>query len=136
MCFGKVLKSKVTKGELIIFNHLEMMEGYLPGAARGAPSHWLGLSFFRITIEPHFLCSQKLYQFSFNQGNERRCSILRKNLSLVKTIYLFLDVIANFFRNILTFLDLLCFDDGFVNSLVMGLTLLFACLFVTTRVVT
>merc|ERR1711936_847177 len=48
----------------------------------------------------------------------------------------FLDVIANLFRNILTFLDLLGFNDGFVNSLVMGLTLFFACLFVGILLVT
>merc|ERR1712179_139913 len=49
---------------------------------------------------------------------------------------LFLDVIADLFRNILTFLDLLCFNDSFVNSLVMGLTLFFACLFVGILLIT
>ena len=35
--FGKVLKIKVTKGELIISNHVEMADQYLLGGARGAP---------------------------------------------------------------------------------------------------
>ena len=32
LCFGKVLKLKVTKGELIILNGLEMADAYLPPA--------------------------------------------------------------------------------------------------------
>ena len=35
--FGKVLKIKVTKGELVISNHVEMADQYLLGGARGAP---------------------------------------------------------------------------------------------------
>ena len=34
-CFGKVLKLKVTKGELIISNGLEMADAYLPGGWGG-----------------------------------------------------------------------------------------------------
>ena len=41
--FGKVLKIKVTKGELIISNHLEMADQYLLGGSRSPSSHWLGL---------------------------------------------------------------------------------------------
>ena len=38
MCFQNVLKLKVTKGELIISNHVEMADRYLlGGGARGAP---------------------------------------------------------------------------------------------------
>ena len=41
--FGKVLKIKITKGELIISNHLEMADQYLLGGSRSPSSHWLGL---------------------------------------------------------------------------------------------
>ena len=45
LCFGKVLKLKVTKGELIISNGLEMADDYLLGGAPGAPPPvLLGLS--------------------------------------------------------------------------------------------
>ena len=37
LCFEKVLKLKVTKGELIISNGLEMADDYLLGGAPGAP---------------------------------------------------------------------------------------------------
>ena len=37
--FGKVLKIKVTKGELIISNHVETADQYL----EEPPPHWLGL---------------------------------------------------------------------------------------------
>ena len=37
LCFGKVLKLKVTKGELIISNHLEMPDRCLPRGAPRAP---------------------------------------------------------------------------------------------------
>ena len=39
LCFGNVLKLKVTKGELITSINLEMANGYLPGPA----PVWLGL---------------------------------------------------------------------------------------------
>ena len=38
LCFGKVLKLKVTKGELIILNGLEMADAYLPGGWLQPPS--------------------------------------------------------------------------------------------------
>ena len=37
LCFGKVLKLKVTKGELIISNGLEMADDYLPGEVGATP---------------------------------------------------------------------------------------------------
>ena len=37
LCFGKVLKLEVTKGELIISNGLEMVDDYLPGGAPPLP---------------------------------------------------------------------------------------------------
>ena len=37
LCFGKVLKLKVTKGELIISNGLEMADAYLPGGVGATP---------------------------------------------------------------------------------------------------
>ena len=37
LCFGKVLKIKVTKGELIISNGLEMADDYLPGGMGATP---------------------------------------------------------------------------------------------------
>ena len=46
LCFGKVLKLKVTKGELIISNGLEMADAYLPegvGATPPPPPPLLGL---------------------------------------------------------------------------------------------
>ena len=39
LCFGNVLKLKVTKGELVISNRVEMADQYLLGGARGAPPH-------------------------------------------------------------------------------------------------
>ena len=42
--FGKVLKIKVTKGELLISNCVEMVDQYVLGGAGGdPPPHWLGL---------------------------------------------------------------------------------------------
>ena len=44
LCFGKVLKLKVTKGELIISNGLEMADDYLPGGwEQPSPQPLLGL---------------------------------------------------------------------------------------------
>ena len=43
LSFWNVLKIKVTKGELIISNHLEMADQYLLGGSRSPSSHWLGL---------------------------------------------------------------------------------------------
>ena len=37
LCFRKVLKLKVTKGELIISNGLEMADDYLPGGVGATP---------------------------------------------------------------------------------------------------
>ena len=37
LCFGNVLKLKVTKGELIISNGLEMPDDYLPGGGGATP---------------------------------------------------------------------------------------------------
>ena len=45
LCFGRVLKIKVTKGELVISNCIEMADQYLLGGLEESPSpHWLGLS--------------------------------------------------------------------------------------------
>ena len=51
LCFGNVLKLKVTKGELIISNHVEMADQYLRGwggggggGSRSPLPHWLGLN--------------------------------------------------------------------------------------------
>ena len=47
LCFGNVLKLKVTKGELVISNRVEMADQYLLGGAQGAPpTHWLGLNYY------------------------------------------------------------------------------------------
>ena len=46
LCFGEVLKLKVSKGELIISNGLEMADDYLPGWKQPPlPPPLLGLSF-------------------------------------------------------------------------------------------
>ena len=37
LCFGEVLKLKVSKGELIISNGLEMADDYLPGGVGATP---------------------------------------------------------------------------------------------------
>ena len=47
LCLGKVLKIKVTKGELIILNHVEMADQYLQGGLRiPPPPYLLGLTLY------------------------------------------------------------------------------------------
>ena len=44
LCFGKVLKIKVIKGEVVISNCIEMVDQYLRGGGwLEEPTHWLGL---------------------------------------------------------------------------------------------
>ena len=50
LCFGRVLKSKVTKGELVISNGVEMADRYVLGGLEEPPPHWLGLNFIHPAI--------------------------------------------------------------------------------------
>ena len=50
LCFGKVLKLKVTKRKLIISDHLEMVDGYLQWWPLQPPPVWLGLKTFFLSI--------------------------------------------------------------------------------------
>ena len=60
LCFGKVLKLKVTKGELIIFNGLEMADDYLLGGGSRSPPPGPG----KASQTPVLLGLTSIYKYS------------------------------------------------------------------------